>query len=342
MSFIPSPVYRELVASLADSGERLDRVVAAHCPGLSRTRVRELIDSGHVHLDGKPARKGSVRLRGGEKITIEITGRPATVAKPEAIPLDVLYEDEDLIAINKPAGMTVHAGAGNTSGTLVNALLGRGLELSKGGDPLRPGIVHRLDKQTSGVILVAKTDAAHAKLGEAFERRAVKKTYLALVEGILKEKTGSIELAIGRHPIHRTRMATPRKSWRGAVIANPRAARTDWRVLAHVDNTTLVDVQLHTGRTHQVRVHFSALKHPVVGDTLYGAAAQWRVGKVALPKLQRNFLHAAKIGFAQPRTGAWIEVRAALPEELHNFLKQLCAAAGKSEGRIDAVLADYL
>ncbi len=335
-------VQHQFTVDANEAGRRLDVVIAEHCSQLSRTRVQELIDTGHVHLDGQPARKGSVHLRGGEKITIEITERPATVAKAETIPLEVLYEDDDVIAVNKPAGMTVHAGAGNVSGTLVNALLGRGLELSKGGDPLRPGIVHRLDKETSGVILVAKNDAAHAKLGEAFQQRAVKKTYLALVQGILKEKTGSIELAIGRDPIHRTRMATARKSWRSAAIANPRKARTDWRALASVDNTTLVEVQLHTGRTHQIRVHFSALKHPVVGDTLYGAAAQLRAGKQSLPKLQRNFLHAAKLGFAQPRTGTWIEVRAPLSEELYGFLKQLCAAAGEPQSRIDAALAGYL
>jgi 23S rRNA pseudouridine1911/1915/1917 synthase len=333
---------RQLVASSSDSGERLDRFLAAQCPELSRTRVQELIEAGLVKVNGSAARKGSVRLRGGEKIVIEISERPAVAAKPEAIPLDVLYEDEDVIAINKPAGMTVHAGAGNPSGTLVNALLGRGLELSTGGDPLRPGIVHRLDKETSGIILVAKNDAAHAKLGEAFQQRAVKKTYVALVQGILKEKTGTIELAIGRDPIHRTRMATPRKSWRGAAIPNPRQARTDWRVLANVDSATLVEVQLHTGRTHQVRVHFSALKHPVVGDTLYGAAANLRIGKVALPKLARNFLHAARLGFAQPRTGAWLEVRAPLPGELRDFLEELCAAAGEPQSRIDASLAAYL
>jgi 23S rRNA pseudouridine1911/1915/1917 synthase len=330
------------VASPTDSGTRLDRFIADQCPELSRSRVQELIDYGHVLLNGNPAKKGSVHLRGGEKISIEITERPAMVAKAEAIPLEVLYEDEDVIAINKPAGMTVHAGAGNSSGTLVNALLGRGLELSKGGDPLRPGTVHRLDKETSGVILVAKNDAAQAKLGEAFQQRAVKKTYLALVQGILKEKTGSIELAIGRDPIHRTRMATLRKSWHGAAIANPRNARTDWRVLASVGNTTLVEVHLHTGRTHQIRVHFSALKHPVVGDTLYGAAANLRIGKVALPRLERNFLHAAKLGFAQPRTGAWLEVRAPLAAELREFLAKLCAAAGEPQSRIDAALAAYL
>jgi len=335
-------VHQQFTVEAHEVGRRLDVIVAEHFSQLSRTRAQELIDSGHVHLDGKPARKGSLHVRGGEKISIEITERPAMTAKAEAIPLEVLYEDQDVIAINKPAGMTVHAGAGNVSGTLVNALLGRGLELSRGGNPLRPGIVHRLDKETSGVILVAKNDAAQAKLGEAFQQRAVKKTYLALVQGILKEKTGSIELAIGRDPLHRTRMAAARKSWGGAATANPRQARTDWRALAIVENTTLVEIQLHTGRTHQIRVHFSALKHPVVGDTLYGAAAQLRVGKQALPKLERNFLHAAKLGFAQPRTGAWIEVRAPLPGELVEFLARLCAAAGEPQSRIDAALAGYL
>ena len=333
---------RECSASTADAGSRLDRFVAGHCPELSRTRVQELISTGHVRVNGKPASKGSLHLRGGEKIAVEVSERPAIAARAERIPLEILYEDEDVLAVNKPAGMTVHAGAGNVSGTLVNALLGLGRKLSQGGDPLRPGIVHRLDKETSGVMLVAKNDAAHARLGEAFEQRAVKKIYLALVEGLLRADRGTIELAIGRDPVRRTRMATPRKSWRGAALGNPRAARTDWRGLANIDRTTLVEVELHTGRTHQIRVHFSALKHPVVGDTLYGAAAHWRVGKMALPKLQRNFLHAAKLGFAQPRTGAWIEVRAPLPRELHDFLTQLCAAAGEPQSRIDAALRAYL
>src|SRR6202007_758903 len=170
----------------------------------------------------------------------------------EAIPLEVLYEDEDVIVINKAAGMTVHAGAGNPRGTLVNALLGRGQALSQGGDALRPGIVHRLDKETSGIILVAKNDAAHAKLGESFRQREVKKTYIALLQGLFKEDSGRIELAIMRDPKRRTRM-TARRS---IVLANAREARTDWRQLAEIDSTTLVEVQLHTGRTHQIRVHF--------------------------------------------------------------------------------------
>ncbi|HEY6269570.1 MAG TPA: RluA family pseudouridine synthase [Candidatus Acidoferrum sp.] len=342
---VPSPdsaVHRELVAASLDAGARLDRFVVAHCPELSRTRVQELIESGLVRIDGAPAKKGSVKLREGQKISVEVTERPAIVAAAETIPLDVLYEDDDVIAINKAAGMTVHAGAGNISGTLVNALLGRGQSLSQAGDPLRPGIVHRLDKETSGVILVAKNDAAHAKLGEAFRQRAIKKTYLALVQGVLGEKSGRIELAIGRDPIHRTRMTTQRKSWHGAGIANPREARTDWKALVKIDSTTLVEVQLYTGRTHQIRVHFSALKHPVVGDALYGAARELRVGKLDLPPLGRNFLHAAKLGFAQPRTGAWIEVRAALPLELRDYLMKLCDAAGEPQSRIDAALAGYL
>jgi 23S rRNA pseudouridine1911/1915/1917 synthase len=337
-----SVTHRELIVSAADSGLRVDRFVATQCPELSRTRVQELIESGHVRIDGEAASKGAQHLRGGEKISVEISERPAIVAEAEAIPLDVLYEDEDVIAINKAAGMTVHAGAGAVSGTLVNALLGRGQALAQGGDPLRPGIVHRLDKETSGVILVAKNDAAHAKLGEAFRQRAVKKTYIALVQGRMKEKSGRIELAIGRDPIHRTRMAVERKTWHGAAMANPRAARTDWRALATIGDTTLLEVQLHTGRTHQIRVHFSALQHPVVGDTLYGAARELRVGKIDLPPLGRNFLHAAKLGFAQPRTGAWVEIRAALPAELRAFLEKLSEAAGEPTSRIDAALAGYL
>ncbi len=325
-----------------EAGARLDRVITSHCPDLSRTRVQELIESGLVLIDGHAARKGALHLRGGENISVEAPERPPIRAEAESIPLDVLYEDDDVIAINKPAGMTVHAGAGNVSGTLVNALLGRGQSLSHSGGPLRPGIVHRLDKETSGVILVARNDAAHAKLGEAFRRRTMKKTYIALVHGQLGGTSGRIELAVGRDPLHRTRMTTLRKTWRGAALANPRVARTDWRSLATIDNTTLVEVRPHTGRTHQIRVHFSALKHPVVGDRLYGAPGQLSIGKITLPPLGRNFLHAAKLGFAQPRTGEWVEVRAVLPAELRAFLEKLSAAAGEPPGRIDAALAGYL
>jgi len=328
---------RDFVVLPEQAGERLDRVVTLHCTDLSRTRVQELIEEGLVLLDSRAA-KGSHRVHGGERVTVEVQPRPPMRAEAESIPLDIIYEDHDVVAVNKPAGMVVHAGAGNPRGTLVNALLGRGLPLSQGGDMLRPGIVHRLDKDTSGIILVAKNDGAHAKLGEAFRQRTVKKTYIALVEGLLKEDSGRIELAIGRDPKRRVRM-TARRS---AVLADAREARTDWRVLARIDTTTLVEVQLHTGRTHQIRVHFSTVRHPVVGDTLYGAAAELPVGKMTLPPLGRNFLHAAKLGFTHPRSGIWVDLKAPLPESLRTFLKQLAAAAGDDPQRIDAALANYL
>jgi len=345
----------------SDARVRLDRYLATQLPELSRTRIQELIEAGLVLVEGKP-RKGAHRLRVGEKIVVEAQARPPMRAEAESIPLNILYEDADVIVVNKPAGMTVHAGAGNTRGTLVNALLGRGQALSQGGDALRPGIVHRLDKETSGVIVVAKNDFAHAQLAEDFRQRTVKKTYIALVEGLLREKNGRIELAIGRDLHRRTRMAVHRQKPGSALRdkalpGKAREARTDWRTLAEIDGTTLVEVQLHTGRTHQIRVHFSAVKHPVVGDTLYGAAAEIHVGsrvgrgtasgrekveKVMMPALGRNFLHAARLGFSQPRTGEWIEVRAPLPRELHEFVKKLADAAGEDSGRIDAVLDPYL
>ncbi len=328
---------------VADSvaGQRLDRFLAAQLPDLSRTRIQELIEAGLVLANGCPA-KGAQRLRGGERITVDAQPRPPLRAEPETIPLDILYEDADVVAVNKPAGMTVHAGAGTAHGTLVNALLGRGQSLSQGGDALRPGIVHRLDKETSGVILIAKKDSAHAILSEAFRQRAIKKTYIALVHGLFKSEHGRIDLAIGRDPKRRTRMTAHHRSRGASARVNAREALTDWRTLTAIDATTLVEVQLHTGRTHQIRVHFSAIKHPVVGDTLYGAASQLRVGKLTLPPLGRNFLHAAKLGFAHPRTGAWIEVRSALPGELREFLKSLSTASGADSRRIDAALAPYL
>ncbi|MGC1618744.1 MAG: RluA family pseudouridine synthase [Candidatus Acidiferrum sp.] len=360
---MPSSIRHELTVAQKEAGQRLDRYITALLPELSRTRIQELIEAGLVLVDGKPA-KGSYKLRGGEKILVEAQARPPMRAEAEIIPLDILYEDADVIVVNKPAGMTVHAGAGNTRGTLVNALLGRGQALSKGGDALRPGIVHRLDKETSGAILVAKNDFAHAKLAEGFRQRTVKKTYIALVEGLLKERQGRIELPIGRDLHRRTRMAVHReKPWAAlggntrhnkTLPGNAREARTDWRTLTEVDGTTLVEVRLHTGRTHQIRVHFSAMKHPVVGDTLYGAASQIHLGigsvrpkatergQLVMPPLGRNFLHAARLGFSHPRTAEWIEVRAPLPCELHEFVQNLANAAGEEANRIDAALAPYL
>ena len=327
--------------STSEIGDRLDHAVAARYPELSRTRVKELIDGELVLVDGKP-NKGSHRLHAREKVSVTPRARPPLRAHAESIPLNILFEDADIIAVNKAAGMTVHAGAGNATGTMVNALLGRGQSLSQLGDALRPGIVHRLDKETSGVILVAKTDSAHARLGEAFRQRAVNKTYIALVQGSFDTTSGRIELTIGRDPIKRVRMAAEQKTYRGSKIANSREARTDWRTLLKIDSTSLLEVQLHTGRTHQIRVHFSALKHPVVGDTLYGAAAHLRVGDVALPSLGRNFLHAAKIVFSHPRTGERMELRAPLPAELRQFLHTLAEVAGGDPAKIDAALHGYL
>lgn len=327
----------DLLVPPENAGERLDRFVSSHCPELSRSRVQELIDSGLVLVDGHAA-KSSRKLRGGERITVEAQPRPPLRAEPEAIPLSILFEDDDIILVNKPAGMTVHAGAGNSRGTLVNALLGRGQSLSTGNDMLRPGIVHRLDRETSGIIAVAKNDFAHARLAEAFRTRAVSKTYVALVHGRFETDHGSIRLAISRDTKNRKRM-TARKT---SATGRSREARTDWRALAEIGGTTLVEIQLHTGRTHQIRVHFSAMKHPVVGDTLYGAPAQIRVGKSTLPAPGRQFLHAARLGFAHPRTGEAVEARAILPPDLRAFLEKICAAAGDDPRRIDAALKGYL
>jgi len=320
-----------------ESGERLDRVVAARFPELSRTRVQELIGEGLTLLNGKAA-KASHKVRAGDAIELVAQQRPSLRAEAETIPLDVLYEDGDVLAVNKRAGMTVHAGAGSSHGTLVNALLGRGQSLSQRGDPLRPGIVHRLDKETSGIVLVAKNDFAHAKLSEAFRHRAIRKIYIALVQGEMKAERGRIELAIARDPRRRTRMTTKRAN----VLSNARPAHTDWRVLCRIDATSLLEVDLHTGRTHQIRVHLAAQRHPVVGDTLYGASGQLHVGRATLPSLGRNFLHAAKIGFAQPRTGEMIQLTAPLPSELRAYLARLAALVGDNPARIDAALKGFL
>jgi len=324
--------HRFLVASEA-AGQRLDRYLAARLPELSRTHVQELIDEGRVRIEGRAPRRAH-RLAAGEGIEVEVLPRPPLRATPEPIPIEILYEDEDLVVVNKPAGMVVHAGAGAASGTLVNALLHRLQTLSGVGGPLRPGIVHRLDRGTSGVLIVARHDEAHRQLAEQFRARRVEKTYLALVHGNLKQDRGAIGLPIARDLRRRTRMTARRHAGR--------EARTDWRVLARLAGFTLVEVGLHTGRTHQVRVHFSALGHPVVGDTLYGAPRHPRAGRRTLPPLGRNFLHAARIRFEHPRRAKPVEVRAPLPPELRAYLEGLTEALGMDPGAIDAALRPYL
>lgn len=337
----------EFLVSAEDAGQRLDRFLAAQLPELSRNRIQSLMDDGHVLVDGI-AKKPSHRVATGETIAIGLPPPPSGAVEPEAIPLQLLYEDDDLAIINKPAGMIVHPGAGAEAGTLVAALLhhfrrpknadatvqAASTGLSSTGGPLRPGIVHRLDKDTSGAIVVARTDAAHAKLAAAFSNRLVAKTYIALLHGKPHGESGRIELPIARDLHRRSRMTTRRREGR--------EARTDWRALAHLANFTLVEADLHTGRTHQIRVHFSALACPIVGDTVYGAPREERVGKEMLPPLGRNFLHAARLAFAHPRTGKRLEFQAPLPAELLDYLHALARATATPSTPIDAALHAYL
>ena len=295
--------------------QRLDHFLAAQLPEVSRSRLQELVRGGQARVAGDAVRRPGLRLRGSERIELTVVERPPLAAAPEAIPLRVLYEDDDLVAVDKPAGMTVHPGAGARSGTLVNALLHRYGRLSSAGGPLRPGIVHRLDKPTSGVLLVAKNDEAHARLAEQFRRRQLEKRYLALVHGRLPRAHDTIRLPVARDLVRRTRMTTRRRQGRAAL--------TEYRVLGAAGGFTLAEALLHTGRTHQIRVHFAALGHPVVGDTLYGAPRELRWGNVTRPTLNRIFLHAARLRFQHPRTGKVVEVRAELPAELEELLRAL-------------------
>lgn len=327
-----------------DAGRRLDQFLAARLKdkGVSRARVQQLIAQEQVRVNGGGAR-ASLRLRGGEQITV--LGEPKAPplrAFPEAIPLDIVYEDDAVIVVNKPAGMMVHAGAGATEsarnrGTLVNALLHHFAALSRAGGPLRPGIVHRLDKQTSGLLLVAKDDAAHHALAQQFATRQVKKTYLALVHGWMKTERGTIASPIQRDRVRRTRMTTRRAGGREAV--------SHWQVRERIASRwgkfSLLEVRIDTGRTHQIRVHLASLGHPVVGDTLYGAP---RLRKTApssgqatfrrkmaenvlqedgVVSLERNFLHAWALEFTHPRSGKSMRFEQPLPAELAALLEGL-------------------
>jgi 23S rRNA pseudouridine1911/1915/1917 synthase len=318
--------------ALEDAGARLDQYLATHLPDVSRARVQQLIATGQV-LVNNAAAKASLRLRGGEQIVV--AGPPAAPplrAVPEEIPLDIVYEDDDLAVVNKPAGMMVHAGAGATEnarnrGTLVNALLHRFRALSGVGGELRPGIVHRLDRATSGLMVVAKNDEAHRRLAQQFSGREVHKTYLALVHGWPKKDRGTIHSAISRDVQRRTRMTTRRSGGRDAV--------THYRVTRKIDSPygrfALVELKIETGRTHQIRVHMSSLGHPVVGDALYGAPRQLRTesgkqraaGAPATLALARNFLHSAQLELAHPRTGERLTFVRGLPEELENLMRQV-------------------
>jgi 23S rRNA pseudouridine1911/1915/1917 synthase len=291
----------------ADRGKRLDQFLRERLPQYSRARLQDWIEQGRVRVNGS-REKRSYLLKGAERIDVEPGELAALRATPEDLPLEVLYEDADVIAINKPAGMVVHAGAGQHSGTLVNAVLHRFQKLSTVGGDLRPGIVHRLDRFTSGVILVARNDAAHRNLAGQFASRQVEKIYVALVHGRVKKDQGSLITPIARDPIRRTRMT--------ARLASGRQASTSYQVLKRFDQFTLLEVKIGTGRTHQIRVHLASVGHPVVGDKLYGAPAS---------ALGRYFLHARQISFTSPTTGERITLTAPMPLELEAVLLGLGA-----------------
>ena len=335
---MPEP--QTILVGAEAAGQRLDQFLVAHLEGVSRSRIQLLLDQGDVLVDGEH-KKASLRLRGGESVLITGEPRPAPLkATAEDIWLDVVYEDSDFAVINKPAGMMVHAGSGQNEdarsrGTLVNALLHRFKALSATGGDLRPGIVHRLDKGTSGLIVVAKNDRAHAALAKLFSSRQIAKTYIALVQGAVEKDKGTITASVGRDPIRRTRMtAKPIQNARTAV-SHYEVVR---RMVTRFGKFTLVKVRIETGRTHQIRVHMASIGHPVVGDTLYGAAGQLTeamdsqplISKAARRKLDperlrlgRNFLHAAQLAFPHPLTASPIDLNAPLPNELNEFLVRL-------------------
>ena len=335
---------RGLEAPPEAAGQRLDRFLTAQLEGVSRSRVQLLLEQGSVTVDGR-AEKASWKLRGGERIEISGDPHPAPLkAAPEAIPLEVIYEDADMAVVNKPAGMMVHAGSGASEdarnrGTLVNALLHRFKTLSSTGGELRPGIVHRLDKDTSGLIVVAKNDRTHAALSAMFAGRRVKKTYLALVHGLLERERGTITAGISRDPARRTRMTTRHTENARSAVSHFEVVR---RVVTRFGRFTVVKVRIETGRTHQIRVHMASIGHPVVGDALYGGARQVTDQQAAQAagsraarrkrepeklRLGRNFLHAARIEFAHPITGIPIELEAPLPTELELYLHGLESGA---------------
>ncbi|PYL61605.1 MAG: RluA family pseudouridine synthase [Verrucomicrobia bacterium] len=297
----------DFVVTENDEKLRLDQFLAKRLPQFSRSRIQQLIRSGFVRLNEQTTRPRQV-VRRGDKIDLREPPPVKIDVQPEPIPLEILFEDGDIIVINKPAGLTVHPGAGQREHTLVNALLHHCSTLSGIGGEQRPGIVHRLDKETTGCLVAAKNDIAHRELSKQFAARTVEKIYLALVAGKLRKTVGVIEEKIGRHPVHRQRMS----------VASPRgrAARTEYRVLYSTEEASLVECRLYSGRTHQIRVHLHHLGHAVLGDKVYVA----RLAK----NFSRQMLHAWKLGFYHPRTGEWKNFEAPLPADF----KEAIAAVG--------------
>ncbi len=332
---------RIFAATTGVAGTRLDQFLVAQLDGVSRSRIQMLLDQGGILVNGKLA-KASHKLQGNESISVTGEAQPPPLrAVAEEIPLNIVFEDNDLAVIDKPAGMMVHAGGGATDdarnrGTLVNALLHHFQSLSTTAGDLRPGIVHRLDKETSGLIIVAKNDRTHQALSEMFSSRSLRKTYLALVHGELKQDAGTINAPVSRDLIRRTRMTTRRTDTGRTAVSHYKLLR---RLNTRFGGFTLVSVRIETGRTHQIRVHLASIGHPVVGDRLYGAPAQIQPVSAANVRkkrdadatgealsLDRNFLHAAELEFVHPRTGKELALKSELPAELTGFL----GAAGKS------------
>jgi 23S rRNA pseudouridine1911/1915/1917 synthase len=310
---------RQFVVPAEAAGDRLDRFLVRQMPDWSRSQIQRLVREGRVTVGPALARKAGEEVEAGARVSVRAECEEAR-ATPEDLPLAIVYEDADLVVVNKPAGMVVHVGAGVKSGTLVNALLHHIQALSSAGGAQRPGIVHRLDKMTSGLVVVAKHDAAHRRLSEQFKSREVRKTYMALVHGRVATDRGQIAEPVGRDPRRRTRMKA------GGIA--PREALTQYRVVRRLGPFTLLEAMPQTGRTHQIRVHLASIGHPVVGDTTYGAPARLRRNAGDEPTLPRTFLHAAKLAFAHPLTGAPLELEAPLPEELAAFLAQAEAHTG--------------
>src|SRR5256714_9757994 len=288
----------ELIVDSSHAGQRLDRFLAESLPGFSRSRLQTLIRDGFVKVNGKPARPRDV-IRGSDAIEWREPEITKIDAEPEPMDLEILFEDDDLLVINKPAGLVVHPGAGHQQHTLVNALLGHCKNLSGIGGRERPGIVHRLDKETSGVLVIAKNDAIHRDLSKQFADRTTGKIYLALIAGTPRQKTGTIDAPIARHPVHRQRMSIARRAGR--------AAKTEYRVMRSTGAVSLVECTLHSGRTHQIRVHLHHLSHPVLGDKIYG-------GKGA-GNFARQMLHAWKLSFVHPRTEKLMSFTAPIPND---------------------------
>jgi 23S rRNA pseudouridine1911/1915/1917 synthase len=335
---MPEP--RNISVPAEAAGQRLDQFLVSQLDGVSRSRIQLLLEQGDVLVD-KARPKASLKLRGGEEIVITGEPHPAPLkAHAEDIPLAIVFEDAHLAVVDKPAGMMVHSGSGQSEdarsrGTLVNALLHRFQKLSGTGGELRPGIVHRLDKDTSGLIIVAKNDKAHGALATMFSGRQIKKTYIALVHGDVERNKGTINASIARDPIRRTRMTTKPQDNARTAVSHYEVVR---RIQTRFGKFTLVKVRIETGRTHQIRVHMASIGHPVVGDSLYGAASQLTdlVASQAAPsraarrkadpehlKLDRNFLHAAELEFPHPITRKTLQLAAPLPAELEEFLHRL-------------------